>query len=371
MARFPALFNREKITLKTLVEEWPRGNIHTASSAKEQIDEYVRGNSSDRHVLFLVLGANGISGGWMSIFSIAKETRQFFDVHRATAAVCTGLGEIPLRRYTRFDNDVVLLPMGRLLESIRPGSKVLVHVPEVYLDRLLLDHLSKLRTTKLDWSFNILLQNIDYIPSRESVSRLQKLGHVTATVAHAAYANAETANRLGCPVHLFSTWNCPEEFERVPFHEKDRLIIVSPDVHPQKAAIVGKIAEALPDHQIVEIRRMTYARYRSLIRRAKFTFTFGEGLDGYFIESIFSGAIGLAIFNDRFFTDEYRSLSGIFPDAQSAVRSVSDFLVRANEPAQFDTIAGSQFRRLAEKYRRSDYLGNLKAFYATYFRPDP
>lgn len=365
------MLKNNRVRLKTLLQEWSGGNIHTPVSAEEGIHKYLFQNPGDRHVLFLVCGANAINGGWMSIFSIARESRQFFEIHRAGVAVCTGLGEIPLRRYTKFDNDELILPLSRVLENIKPGSEILIHVPEGYIDSFLVENISRLRRADVRWSFNILLQNIDQLPSRESVSRLQELGQVTATVAHAAYANADTASRLGCPVHMLSTWICPEKFERVPFQEKDRLIIVSPDPHPFKSAIIGKIREALPDHQIIEIRRMTYREYRALIRLAKFAFTFGEGLDGYFIESIFSGAIGLAIFNDRFFTDDYASLDGIFPDAQSALQSVSEFLTLANEPAQFGKISNAQFRKLAEKYVRSEYLRNLREYYALYFHPSP
>lgn len=369
MKRILDLLKNTRVRLKTLLTEWPSGNIHTAASREEEVRKHLRGNASDRHILFLVGGTNAINGGWMSIFSIARETRRLFDIHRANVAVCTGFGEIPLRRYTKFDNDALLLPLRQVLENIKPGSQVLIHVPEGYIGKFLIKNIPSLRRADLRWSFNILLQNIDQIPSREIVARLQELGEVTATVAHAAYANTATAGRLGCPVHMLSTWVCPEAFERIPFHNKDRLIIVSPDAHPRKSAILGKIAEALPDHQIVEIRRMTYGQYRSLIRRAKFAFTFGEGLDGYFVESIFSGAIGLAIFNDRFFTEDYASLDGIFPDAQSALQSVSEFLTLANDPVRFEKIADIQFRKLAEKYVRREYLDNLKAFYVKYFSP--
>jgi hypothetical protein len=369
MKRILNLFKNTSVRLKTLVTEWPSGNIHTAASREEEVRKYLRENANDRHILFLVGGTNAINGGWISIFSIARETRRLSDIHQANVAVCTGFGEIPLRRYTKFDNETLLLPLWQVLENIKPGSEVLIHVPEGYIGKFLIKNMSRLRRDDLRWSFNILLQNIDQIPSRESIARLQELGEVTATVAHAAYANADTADRLGCPVHMLSTWVCPEEFDRVPFHNKDRLIIVSPDIHPKKSLILMKIAEALPDHQIVEIRRMTYGQYRSLIRRAKFTFTFGEGLDGYFVESIFSGAIGLAIFNNRFFTDDYAHLDGIFPDAQSALQSVREFLTLANEPVRFGEIADAQFKKLAEKYVRSEYLDNLKAFYAAYFSP--
>ena len=80
------------------------------------------------------------------------------------------------------------------------------------------------------------------------------------------------------------------------FRSKKTLIAISPDTRPEKAEIVRRIAGALPDHKIIEIRKMTYQQYKEVIRDAKFMFTFGEGLDGYFVELIFSGAVAMAIF---------------------------------------------------------------------------
>ena len=89
-------------------------------------------------------------------------------------------------------------------------------------------------------------------------------------------------------------------------------MVISPDFHPAKAEIVRQMKAALPDHRLIEIRKMTYQQYKEIIRDAKFMFTFGEGLDGYFIESIFSGAIGLALFAEQYFTPDYRGLPGVF-----------------------------------------------------------
>src|SRR5262249_38637 len=146
----------------------------------------------------------------------------------------------------------------------------------------------------------------------------------TATINHKA--SAEAARHLGCPIHYLSWGLCPENFERVGYSSKQKLIVISPDAHNAKPEIVRKISAALPDHKIIEIRNMTYRKYKSIIKSAKFTFTFGEGLDGYFVESIFSGGVAMAIFSERFFTAEYRNLDGVFLDSERATTSVSEFL---------------------------------------------
>ena len=146
-----------------------------------------------------------------------------------------------------------------------------------------------------------------------------------------------------------------------------RRLRLSPDLHPAKSEIVYRMAEALPDHKIIEIRKMTYQQYKNVIRDAKFMFTFGEGLDGYFVESIYSGAIAMAIFEDRYFTPEYRDLEGVFQDSEAATVGVADFLKTANSEANFRAIAERQYNLVARTFRRDVYRNNLKAFYAKYF----
>ncbi|MEI9995393.1 MAG: hypothetical protein WDM91_12420 [Rhizomicrobium sp.] len=345
--------------------EWRHGNIHTRRSAGA-LAQAAAGDRAGRHVVFLIAGANIVNGGLMSIASIARESARLLSPRGVRVSVCTALGQQPLRRLDKFDNTAALLPFGALLECLAAGSRVLVHVPECAVEQMILDHAALFARPGVSWSFNILLQNIDFIPSREVVARLQGLGPVTATVAHAAYADAGTAARLGCPVHLLSTWVSPEEFRRSGYADKERLVVVSPDPSPLRRSVLAAIAQALPDHRIVEIRDMTYRQYKATIARAKFAFTFGEGLDGYFVETVFSGGIGMAVYNSRFFTPDYETLPGLFADLQDDVSAIAAFLRAADRPERYGEVADRQFAMLAKKYVRAEYLSNLESYYATY-----
>jgi hypothetical protein len=44
---------------------------------------------------------------------------------------------------------------------------------------------------------------------------------------------------------------------------------------------------------------------------AKWSLTFGEGLDGYFAATIFSGGNSLAVFNERFFTPAFATMQTV------------------------------------------------------------
>jgi hypothetical protein len=334
--------------------------------SRKSIKEF--GSKNRRFVIFLVPGANIVNGGILSIFSIASETQKLMAMSHVSVAVCTAYSEPRILRYTKFKNDIDIFAFTDLLQQIPSGSEVLVHVPELSVQKYVCAH-SFLYHSRLDlkWRFNILLQNIDLIPPKQAVEFLQMIGPTTATIAHKAYATPETAQRLGCPVHYLSWWVYPERFERVGYSKKRKLIAISPDLHPARSEIIRRISETLPDHKIIEIRNMTYQKFRNIIQYAKFSFTFGEGLDGYFVEQIFCGGIGMAIFNDRFFTDEYRNFDGVFLNGEDAIMGIANFIKMTNNGIQYQAVSERQYNLLARNFRREEYLKNIRVFYKIYF----
>lgn len=302
----------------------------------------------------------------MSICSIATETRKLLGANGVSVAVCTAYGEPRMLRLTKFDNNVELFAFEDMLAWFPSGSEVLVHVPELLVRRSVSDYLDVYRSrSDLSWRFNILLQNVKQIPPKDAINALQQLGFTTVTIAHKA--SASIAQNLGCPVHYLSWFISAENFQRVGYSSKKKLIAISPDLHPAKVEIVRRMSEALPDHKIIEIRKMTYQQYKSVIRDAKFMFTFGEGLDGYFIESIFSGAVAMAIFEECYFTPEYRDLEGVFNHSEAATLGVAAFLRTTNSDENFHAIADRQYNLVARTFRREVYQNNIHAFYAKYF----
>jgi hypothetical protein len=322
--------------------------------------------NSRRFAIFFVQGWDSVNGGTMSICSIAAETRRLLSASGVTTVVCTAPGQPRMLRFTRFENDIELFAFADLLPWFPSGSEVLVHVPEFLTVPTVSNCIDIFRSrSDLRWRFNILLQNIDRIPPKDAVRAMQEVGFTTATIAHKA--SAAMAQDLGCPVHYLSWFISAENFQRVGYSSKKKLVTISPDSHPAKSEIVRRVADALPDHKIIEIRKMTYQQYKRVIRDAKFMFTFGEGLDGYFVESIFSGSVAMAIFEERYFTPEYRELEGVFRDGKAAISSVAGFLRTANTDENFRTIAERQYNVVAKTFRRELYRDNLSSFYAKYF----
>ena len=340
-------------------------NAILAIGSQKRAERFI--SDRKRFAIFLVPGLNTVNGGIMSICSIASETQKLLAMNGVSVAVCTAYGEPRMLRYTKFENDSDIFAFADLLPRFPGGSEVLVHVPDLFVQKFVSDCPFVYRSRPdLTWQFNVLLQNIDLIPPKTAVETLQKIGATTATVAHKAYDTSETARQLGCPVHYLSWRACAEDFECVGYSSKEKLIAISPDPHSAKLEIVRRISATLPDHKIIEIRDMTYKKYKNTIKRAKFAFTFGEGLDGYFVKSIFSGGVAMAIYNERFFTAEYRNLEGVFPDSEHAIADVAYFLKATNNETQHKTIANRQHNLMAQTFVREEYLQNIKTFYEKY-----
>ena len=339
-------------------------NMVLAMQSRERTSRFVSGGN--RFVLFLVPGMDLVNGGVMSICSIASETGRLLQEHGVSVAVCTAYHEPRMLRYTKFENDIDILSFSDLLPRFPLGSDVLVHIPEMFVKAFVSDCPSLYRTrADLHWRFNILLQNIDLIPSKQAIEAIQAIGPTTATTAHKASTSA--AHQLGCPVHYLSWGLYPEKFECADYSGKQKLIAISPDPHPAKAGIVRRMSETMPDYRIIEIRNMSYEEYKRVIRTAKFMFTFGEGLDGYFVESIFSGSIAMALFNTRFFTPEYDGLDGVFPNPEHALAQVHEFMMSADSEAAYRAIAERQHKLVAKDFNREKFVGNIRSFYEQYY----
>ncbi len=341
----------------------PVRNFLIARKAPKPAEHFA--GDCQRFAIFLVPGWDFVSGGIMSIFSIAAETRNLLAGNGVSVAVCTAVGEPRMLRFTQFENQLPLFAFSDMLEWMPQNSEVIVHIPESLPAKLRICPARRLPlAVRHQMAVHILLQNIETIPPRSAVAALQQVGVTTATLAHKA--SMAIAESLGCPVHFLSWFISAEDFRRVPFAEKQKLVVVSPDRHPAKAEIVRRMTEALPDHKFIEIRRMTYQQYKKTIGDAKFMFTFGEGLDGYFVESIFSGAIAMAIFDQRFFTPEYGGAPGVFADYRRRDIGVAEFVRSLSDEARFRAIAERQYELVSKTFAKRIYQDNIKSFYSKY-----
>ena len=317
-------------------------------------------------ILFLTLGYDLVNGGILSICSICEETAKLGHLHDSQTLLCTSPGQRALLRYTKFSNRHDIFTLPGALRYFRNLERLLLHVPECCVGELaiyLSQHPEVVSGLK-SFHINVLLQNIKLIPCAEDMEILMKVAKLSCTTAHEKYSGTETNEKLGCPVHHLSTYVSPKFYQRVSFDRKDDLMIVSPDEHPLKNDILSVIQERYPDLRLRIIKDMSYEEYKREISRAKWAISFGEGLDGYFVETIFSGGIGFAVFNNDFFTDDFAQMSTVYSNYESMMNRVCGDLDRLSSAERFVDYQEEQFQLCQKHYDYSDYTKNIINFYS-------
>ena len=320
-------------------------------------------------IVILTPGWDGVNGGILSENALYEETNRLRRIHESETIMCTIPGESALLRYTMFANHNYLFDFHDSLTYFDGLDSLLIHIPEYAVSKFLRS------LTKKDYSrmakignlhLNILLQNLDvfyeYV-GPEDLDNLRKLGRVTCTTAHQRYSKRELRDKLGLPLHKLSVYISPELYERTNYLDKEDLIAVSPDPHPRKTEVLELLANQFPRLKIQIIHDLAYEDFKSLISRAKWALTFGEGLDGYFIETVFSGGVSLAVYNPIFFTEDFKSLETVYQNYDELKKKIASDLQRLDDEASYRTYQDKQFVLCGKYYSHEDYVENVKAFY--------
>jgi len=321
--------------------------------------------NTKRLIVFLTPGFEYRAGGIMAIATYYRESLALRNIHRAKVVLCTVPGEPQLLKYTWFENRDYLLDLESVLKGCKGLDYLQLHMP-AYAVNQVLDWLSSTSATLLrdvkDVHLNILVQNIDNMQGK-NVSGLKRFGKVTCTTSHEAYSNLATRETLGVPLHRLSVCNGPERYSVSAYQDKEPLLLVSPDPHPLREQVLQHLAQKCPDLTIKVIHDLSYEDYMQLVRRAKWSLTFGEGLDGYFVEPVYSGGVSFAVFNPRFFTPAFADLENIYPSWEVLMDRMAADIQRLDEPVAFTRCWQQTYDLLSELYSTNRFRENLRQFY--------
>ncbi|HEC88426.1 MAG TPA: hypothetical protein ENI52_03825 [Thermoplasmata archaeon] len=322
--------------------------------------------NTNKLIVFLTPGYDIVNGGILSISSIYIESVKLKPIHGAQVVLCTVPNDPPLLKYTKFKNQNYIYRFSQILSYFQNLEYLMIHIPEYAVNRFL-KNISPLEYTKFkkmkNIHFNIMLQNIKLLSSVEDIEKLKKFGKVTCTTAHEQYSSLETRKRLGVPLHKLSTYVSPEFYDRKSYTEKKDLMIVSPDAHPRKKEILNLIRKQLPGIDIKVIKNLTYEEYKTILSRAKWALTFGEGLDGYFVETIFSGGISFAVYNPEFFTEDFKHLLTVYNDFGTLIKNICSDIENLDNPKKYTTYQSEQYNICRKYYNYKKYIKNLELFY--------
>lgn len=322
-------------------------------------------SGTKRLMVFLTPGYELRAGGVLSIAWIYEQSVAMQDLHRANVGLCVVPGDPLLPKYNWFENSNYLLDLDSVLESCSDLDHFLLHIPEYVVNRVL-DWLESGSSTLLrninEVHFNVMIHNIDLLQGQD-VKGLSRFGKVTCTTGHEAYSNLTTREAVGVPLHRLLVFIGPALFPVSGYRDKDPLLIVSHDEHPLKEQVLELLAQALPELTIQIIKELHYDEYKKLIRRARWSMTFGEGLDGYFVEPIWSGGISFAVFNDRFFTPPFANLETVYPSWEALMERMPDDLSRLDEPVAYNQYWRREYDLVGDLHSTDRFLENLRLFY--------
>jgi len=328
-----------------------------------------------RLIIFLTPGLDARTGGILAIFSMKEETVALEQLHRARVILCAVPGDDPaFFKYSWFDNSDYLLDLETVLKSCESLDYLQLHIPDYAVNRLLA-WLSTFEKTLLqnirEIHLNVLLFNIDNIRGqnynqkvRQDVKGLLSFGKATCTTAHEAYTNLTVREEQGVPLHRLGCLWGPEFFPRSSYEEKEPLMIVSRDGHLLKEKVLQRIAQAFPELTIQIIENVHYEDYRKMVHRAKWGLTFGEGLDSYFGDTILSGGVAFAVFNDRYFTPEYASLENVYPSWEVLMDRITTDMQRLDEPVAYNHCCQQAYDLLSANSGGDRFRENLRLFYS-------
>jgi hypothetical protein len=324
-------------------------------------------------IVFLIPGADRktgketMSGGVISIVSICEETKKIFKDDKSTGVVlCTMNDDYLLTRYENFDNESDIFRFEQLSTYFKNLDELIIHIP----DFLTMIFYSGLRSEDKSFftqvpvvHFNIMNQNIRLMPAPEKIEELKALAqHTTITTAHQQYSTKQYRDFFKVPLHKLSVWVSPEQYKFKQWEEKENLLIYSPDPHPEKDRIIKKLA-SINGLQLQMISGLTYNQFKEVISRAKWALTFGEGLDGYFLEPVFSGAVGFAVYNKEFFTPAFSEIRTVYSSYQVLYDSIVVDIENLDEQRGFSSLQDTQYKLCESLYSSAVYRENIQKFY--------
>lgn len=322
----------------------------------------------DKHlIIFLIPPKKIINGGVMSIFSLCKESRRFYNIHHSDVILSVYPGYKSYRKNDLFENDEYIYSFKEALKTHNTRD-ITLHIPEYALKELVPKFESS-EYKDINFTINILNQNIKMMPDLNVTSSLFGISkNITQTIAHNRYASQAIADHYAIPTHLLSVYLDQHQYKQVPYSNKHNTILFSPDGNIHKDNILSIVREKLPQYDLVEINNLTYDQYKQAIASAKFVITFGEGFDGYLIESSMSGTISMAVYNDDFFpSPDYKNVPGIYASYDAMTSAIVEDIVLYDDADTYTKTSTRLLNRLTQIYRYDKYITNLKKFYEGHY----
>ncbi len=282
---------------------------------KKLIEQY---KNEKQIVVFFNLTIHIVTGGMLSINNFVEHSKQFSTEYNF-GLIMSGLPfEYAVIPNKYFEYALEPIDFNYIIKYTKP-EKLLLNIPEVFI----ISFLNALSVKQIEWlksikklNINILNQNDELMPEQKYIEQIREIcnNRLTITAAHKSYCTGEKSVQYGTPVFLLRPF--AEKYYKTDFKDKKNIILLSPDFNKHKNKIIKKLKKELSEYQFKIIRNMKFEDYKKEISKAKYTLTFGEGFDGYFLEPYLSGSIGFAVYNNVFFPKDFPKIQTLYASWQ-------------------------------------------------------
>ncbi|MEO9570943.1 MAG: hypothetical protein ABJH82_05430 [Polaribacter sp.] len=321
-------------------------------------------SSKKKIIVFAIPFGDMVNGGVMSIDGIYNHSKKVLDSKKHLVLMSTLNKTKNFLKFTKFNSNSFIFNFRliKLYIKYRKPSKIIIHVPEYYFEKFMINDFFETKNIII----NILNQKNDEMPKPEVLhSYINRFGNIfTMTTAHKSYSTNEFQQKFKIPYFHLSVDLNHESYVKINFENKKNQILFSPDNHPLKDTVINNLKEKLPHFSFITIDKLTFEEYKQLIAESKFQITFGEGLDGYFIEPYFSKSIGFSVYNDLFFTENYRNLPTVYGSYEELNQKIVDDIIElASSKNNYQEISEEGFKVCYDDYNQEKFLSKLLNYY--------
>lgn len=313
--------------------------------------------TADHVSVILVPKARQVRGGTLQLLSMRHALAAVLPPSQV-ALLCwtpnSGIGHSHLIDHGD-ETPIARLPM--LADRTRPDASIVIHIPE-YAASLCVDHPDLARlSNRHHVHINILNLNHNVLPGRSTFNRLLR-SYPRVTMTADIWATPAYRDVCGVDVHWIPVWFWPHDISPTPYHQKQDLLLVSPDGqhNPLRARILDHLHQRFPSLSMIEITRMPFDKYCQLEQVAKWSITFGEGHDGYFMGPAMRGGIPFAVFNDTFVGWDPNQWQTLYRDYDEMLQRISDDMACLDSETQYSAYS----QRLQPRYRTRGVFDTMK-----------
>ena len=320
-------------------------------------------------VVFIIPFGDMLNGGVLSINNFYQSSKK--KLNNSIVVLVTPKNAENFINFTKFNNDSFIFncKLIILLLRFKKIKEVIFHVPEYYLKQFMDNDFKDNRHvfSKKKLIVNVLNQKNDEMYSPQIFKEYkEKYGDIfTITCAHKQYANKKNKDEYNIPCHHLSVYLDESNYPKKTFDQKENIILLSPDHHKNKKEIINILKDKLPFFTFITINKITFEDYKELVSKSKFQITFGEGLDGYFIEPYFCKSIGFSVYNEEFFTSNYQLLKTVYPSYKELKRNiVNDILELNNNKTKYESTWEKGFNVCVKDYNAKNFEKNVADYYS-------